>query len=62
VNRFHHFRDGVCSCGDYWWLHAVIIFSFDLFFLMIGDNFQKSTERYMYSSNLKYLNINSSTI
>nr|UPT49118.1 pentatricopeptide repeat protein AaPPR388 [Agave angustifolia] len=18
VNRFHHFRDGVCSCGDYW--------------------------------------------
>ncbi|XP_052183174.1 pentatricopeptide repeat-containing protein At4g21065-like [Diospyros lotus] len=18
VNRYHHFRDGVCSCGDYW--------------------------------------------
>lgn len=18
VNRFHHFRDGICSCGDYW--------------------------------------------
>ncbi|KAK4340988.1 hypothetical protein RND71_039489 [Anisodus tanguticus] len=18
INRFHHFRDGVCSCGDYW--------------------------------------------
>ncbi|KAI9082831.1 hypothetical protein K1719_035161 [Acacia pycnantha] len=18
VNRFHHFKDGVCSCGDYW--------------------------------------------
>uniref|UniRef100_A0A2P2JDS2 DYW domain-containing protein n=1 Tax=Rhizophora mucronata TaxID=61149 RepID=A0A2P2JDS2_RHIMU len=18
MNRFHHFRDGVCSCGDYW--------------------------------------------
>ncbi|KAI5341942.1 hypothetical protein L3X38_009817 [Prunus dulcis] len=18
VNHFHHFRDGVCSCGDYW--------------------------------------------
>ncbi|CAN1167099.1 Pentatricopeptide repeat-containing protein At3g46790, chloroplastic [Linum perenne] len=18
VNRFHHFRDGVCSCGDFW--------------------------------------------
>ncbi|KAG1326372.1 pentatricopeptide repeat-containing protein [Cocos nucifera] len=18
VNRFHHFRDGLCSCGDYW--------------------------------------------
>lgn len=17
-NRFHHFRDGICSCGDYW--------------------------------------------
>jgi hypothetical protein len=16
--RFHHFRDGICSCGDYW--------------------------------------------
>uniref|UniRef100_A0A2P2IM21 DYW domain-containing protein n=1 Tax=Rhizophora mucronata TaxID=61149 RepID=A0A2P2IM21_RHIMU len=19
VNRFHHFFDGKCSCGDYWW-------------------------------------------
>jgi hypothetical protein len=19
VNHFHHFKDGVCSCGDYWW-------------------------------------------
>ncbi|KAF7812285.1 pentatricopeptide repeat-containing protein [Senna tora] len=18
TNRFHHFRDGSCSCGDYW--------------------------------------------
>ncbi|KAL6956518.1 Pentatricopeptide repeat-containing protein [Sarracenia purpurea var. burkii] len=18
ANRFHHFKDGVCSCGDYW--------------------------------------------
>ncbi|KAJ0736124.1 putative DYW domain-containing protein [Helianthus annuus] len=18
INRFHHFKDGVCSCGDYW--------------------------------------------
>lgn len=18
VNRYHHFRDGACSCGDYW--------------------------------------------
>ncbi|KAK9929336.1 hypothetical protein M0R45_026438 [Rubus argutus] len=18
INRFHHFRDGSCSCGDYW--------------------------------------------
>ena len=18
ANRFHHFRDGTCSCGDYW--------------------------------------------
>ncbi|CAN6548619.1 unnamed protein product [Malus baccata var. baccata] len=18
INRFHHFQDGVCSCGDYW--------------------------------------------
>jgi hypothetical protein len=18
TNRFHHFKDGVCSCGDYW--------------------------------------------
>ncbi|KAK1266904.1 putative pentatricopeptide repeat-containing protein [Acorus gramineus] len=18
VSRFHHFKDGVCSCGDYW--------------------------------------------
>jgi hypothetical protein len=18
VNRFHHFKDGICSCGDYW--------------------------------------------
>ena len=18
VNRFHHFKDGFCSCGDYW--------------------------------------------
>ncbi|CAL5385873.1 unnamed protein product [Camellia sinensis] len=17
-NRFHHFKDGICSCGDYW--------------------------------------------
>ena len=18
VNRYHHFKDGICSCGDYW--------------------------------------------
>ncbi|OMO79409.1 hypothetical protein COLO4_24441 [Corchorus olitorius] len=25
ANRFHHFKDGVCSCGDYW-LAAQILF------------------------------------
>eukprot|EP01018_Ginkgo_biloba_P001270 Gb_03440 [translate_table: standard] len=22
-NRFHHFKDGLCSCGDYWWAALV---------------------------------------
>lgn len=21
TNRFHHFQNGVCSCGDYWWTY-----------------------------------------
>ncbi|XP_057861159.2 uncharacterized protein LOC131069670 [Cryptomeria japonica] len=26
-NRFHHFRDGYCSCGDYWYKMKMDVFS-----------------------------------
>ena len=26
---FHHLRDGLCSCGDYWWVQALNTFTFN---------------------------------
>ncbi|PRQ54772.1 putative DYW domain-containing protein [Rosa chinensis] len=42
VNRFHPFRDGVCSCGDYWKVQTIIL-SFLLEIILCTDGASNPT-------------------
>jgi hypothetical protein len=41
-NRFHHFKNGLCSCRDFWWQSGLG----DSWLLMVGKNLTTILEHF----------------